>query len=490
MNKTDSELEKIQDEWQVKFDGVDDREDITNISTLHKWVIITVLSFGSLHATCISSAWTMASPAIIDHFKIPHEVSVLGISLFIWGMGFGSVLLSPMSEYHGRKIVYIVGLVFMVLFQCLTAFSHNIGAMLFGRLGAGFAGLSFLLVTSGTFSDLFKQPRKGPQKTDGNRELALAMVAFSLCPFIGPGLGPLIAGFINEKLHFRWTFYVMVIWTCSVLILMSLFVPETYRPILLVRKAKRLRLETGNDRYWAPLERSNEGFYETIIAPCKRPIMLIFRDKMTFAMCFYSGFTLAVVYLFFVAFPYTFAKVYGFGIAAQGMSFLGLVVGMGLFAIVSPYFVNKNYERLLARHGGKAIPEFRLVQMIIGVFIVPVGLFIFAWTTYTKVHWMVPIIGSGIYGGGTILVFNGIFSYTVEAYRLHAASAMATNALVRTTMAGIFPLFGLQMFKVMGIHWATTLLGIFACALIPVAFVLYYWGEKLRASSPYTWSDV
>ena len=58
---------------------------------------------------------------------------------------------------------------------------------------------------------------------------------------------------------------------------------------------------------------------------------------------------------------------------------------------------------------------------------------------------MGPIIGSGIFG--TILVFNGVFAYTVDAYRLYAATAIATNSFIRCTMAGGFPLFGLQMYK-------------------------------------------
>lgn len=32
--------------------------------------------------------------------------------------------------------------------------------------------------------------------------------------------------------------------------------------------------------------------------------------------------------------------------------------------------------------------------------LVPVGLFMFAWTTFPWVHWMVPIVGSGIFGMG------------------------------------------------------------------------------------------
>ena len=76
---------------------------------------------------------------------------------------------------------------------------------------------------------------------------------------------------------------------------------------------------------------------------------------------------------------------------------------------------------------------------MVGAFVVPIGLFIIAWTSYSHIHWIAPIIGSAVYGSGTILVFNSIFAYTVEAYRLYAASAMATNSLTRSVLSCIFP---------------------------------------------------
>lgn len=123
-----------------------------------------------------------------------------------------------------------------------------------------------------------------------------------------------------------------------------------------------------------------------------------------------------------------------------------------------------------------------------GVFFIPVGLFIMAWTSYPHLHWIGPIIGSSIFGAGTVLIFNGVFAYTVDAYRLYAASAMATNTFIRCTMSGVFPLFGLQMYEGMGIQWATTFLALIACAMIPVPFILYKYGPYLRSKSSFTWS--
>lgn len=474
------------DEFMVVFDGTDDKEDAARLSRAHKWAIVSIISFGSLCVTCISSLWSLASSHIMEHFHVSHEVSVLGISFFILGLGTGGIFLSPISEFHGRKMVYILGLSVMIAFEFLTAFVNNIGGMIFGRFMSGFFGLSFMSVASGSFSDLFKA-RKSEGK-DANKELALALVMYSVSPFVGPGVGPLLSGFINSHLNFRWTFYVLIIWSGLLLALVIIFVPETYEPVNLKRKARRLRKETGDQRYYAEIEKKTVTLYESILMSSKRPILLLFGDNMTMVLCFYSGFTLAIVYLFFVAFPYIFSTVYHFDLGKQGLSFLGLIIGMLLTCLISPYFIDKLYLKLLSKNNGVAKPEFRFIPLMGGVCVVPIGLFIIAWTSYPHVHWIAPMIGSAVYGAGTILVFNGIFAYTVETYRLYAASSMATNSFVRSVMSAVFPLFGLQMYEGMGIQWATTLLALVACLLIPIPFLFYKYGETLRARSPYAWS--
>ncbi|KAG8202445.1 FLU1, partial [Candida africana] len=479
-------LEKTSDPYLVIFDGSDDKEDASRLSRIHKWTIVGIISIGSVCVTCISSSVALATPQIMEHLDVSHEVAILNISFFILGLGTGGCFLSPISEFHGRRIVYIGGLTTMIAFEFLTAFTSNIGAMVFGRFMSGFCGLSYMSVASGSFADLFKARKK--EGKDANKELSLALILYSVAPFLGPSLGSLISGFINTHLYYRWTFYVFIIWSGVLLLAVVLFVPETYEPVNLQRKAKRLRKTTGDNRYYAAADKQTTSLYESVLTSSKRPILLLLKDNMTALLNLYTGFTLAVVYLFFVAFPYIFSTVYHFTISEQGMSFLGLVVGMVSTCLISPYFIDKGYVALLRKNNGVAKPEFRFIPLMVGAFVVPIGLFIIAWTSYSHIHWIAPIIGSAVYGSGTILVFNSIFAYTVEAYRLYAASAMATNSLTRSVLSCIFPLFGLQMYKGLGIQWATTLLALFACLMIPIPFLFFKYGEYLRSRSPYAWS--
>jgi MFS family permease len=66
------------------------------------------------------------------------------------------------------------------------------------------------------------------------------MMIFSAAPFIGPVAGPLFSGFINQQQpDWRWTYYVILIWAGCMMALLVAFVPETFDPKLLKKKAKK-----------------------------------------------------------------------------------------------------------------------------------------------------------------------------------------------------------------------------------------------------------
>ena len=78
-------------------------------------------------------------------------------------------------------------------------------------------------------------------------------------------------------------------------------------------------------------------------------------------------------------------------------------------------------------------------------------------------------------------------TYLVDTYLSHAsASAVAANGLLRYTFGAAFPLFTIQMYQRLGINWATSLLGFLSVALLPIPFVFYVFGPKLRSKSAFT----
>jgi len=387
------------------------------------------------------------------------------------------MLLGPLSEFYGRRPIYIVSFAFFLIWIIPSAVAKNIQTMLIARFFDGLAGSAFLSVAGGTVGDLF------------NREqLQAPMMIYTASPFIGPSLGPLIGGFINQYISWRWTFYVLLIWSGGMLASIVVFVPETYHPVMLKKKAQNMRKEKGDERWKAPLEKSTKSIPRTILHSLYRPFQLLLLEPMCLNLCLFSSILLGVLYLFFGAFSLVFTTNHGFTISQVGLTFLGIFCGMVLGISTDPFW-HKNYVRLIRNRElatgevGGSEPEYRLPPAILGAVLVPIGLFWFGWSTYSYVHWIVPIIGSAIFGMGTLLVFSGIFTFLVDAYPLYAASALAANSFARSSFAAAFPLFGIQMYNKLGYQWATSLLAFLTVAMMPFPYIFFRWGKQIRGKS-------
>ncbi|KAH9810758.1 efflux pump atB-like [Teratosphaeria destructans] len=426
-------------EFEVTFDGDADPYSPKNRSRWRKWTIVLILAGSSLCVTCASALYTSTYAQLEVEFHVSREAATVGLTTFVCGLGLGPMFLSPLSEFYGRRIVYLgaFGVFFIWLIPCAVA--NNIATMLVVRFFDGLAGSAFLSVAGGTVGDMFPK-----------NELSAPMIIYTASPFIGPEVGPVMGGFINQFTNWRWSFWVLVIWAGLMWCLIFFFVPETYGPVLLRRKAVKLREDTGDDRWQAPIERMNKSVTRTVLWSCIRPFQLLTFEPMCLNLCLLSAILLGIIYLFFGvgAFALVFENNHGFNQWQIGLSFLGIFVGMLVGVSLDPIW-RRNYDRLVRNNGGVSEPEFRLPPTILGAMLVPVSLFGFGWTTFSWVHWIVPsmfpdyckackgdhcrrdhadesaVIFSGLFGLGNILCFGGVSLCPLsdEAQRLTKASS-------------------------------------------------------------------
>lgn len=59
-------------------------------------------------------------------------------------------------------------------------------------------------------------------------------------------MGPIVGGFVVDSyLGWRWIFWIMMIIASVGYVLMALFLPETYSPVILKAKVRQVRLQTS-----------------------------------------------------------------------------------------------------------------------------------------------------------------------------------------------------------------------------------------------------
>jgi multidrug resistance protein len=224
-------------------------------------------------------------------------MSLTFVALFVIGFGIGPMAFAPLSEICGRRPIYAVTLAMAVLFTIPGAVAKNIETLLVTRFLAGIAFSAPMSLVGGTLVDLWK-----------NEERGVPMAAFSAAPFIGPGVGPLVGGFLSEAGGWRWLYYIQIILSFCVWILITFTVPETYTPKILANRAKKLREETGDAKYVTEQDLDMRPFTQRLSLFLVRPFQLLFQELIVFFISLYMSVLYGLLYMFFVAFPIVYQK--------------------------------------------------------------------------------------------------------------------------------------------------------------------------------------
>ena len=148
-----------------------------------------------------------------------------------------------------------------------------------------------MTIVGGTLADMWR-----------NEERGVPMAAFSAAPFLGPAIGPLVGGFLSDNLGWRWLYWIQLIVSGTVYALMVLTVPETYAPTILLKRAKKLRKETGDHTYVTEQELDRRPLPETLKVFIFRPFHLLFQELIVFLITLYMSVLYGLLYMFFVAY--------------------------------------------------------------------------------------------------------------------------------------------------------------------------------------------
>ncbi|GJN67109.1 cycloheximide resistance protein [Purpureocillium lilacinum] len=459
----------------------DDAENPHNWTNKKRTYIGLVICLYTFVVYTTSAIYTSSSEGVMKEFGVSQLKATLGLSIYVLGYGIGPLIFSPLSEIPriGRNPVYIVTMFLFVILSIPTAFAPNYAGLMVLRFLQGFFGSPCLASGGASLGDMYSL-----------MALPFAMVAWVSAAYCGPALGPLLSGFAVPVEGWRWSLFISIWASAPVFVTMFISLPETSSPNILLRRAKRLRKLTGNERFMSQSEIDQRHMKVSSIAldALIKPLEITIKDPAVLFVQIYTAIIYGIYYSFFEVFPLVYPVDYHMNLGQIGLVFLCIlvscIIGIALYVGYLYYYMNPRIMKF-----GMPAQENRLVPALPASFGPTIGLFLFAWTARASIHWIVPTIGITIYGATCFVVMQCIFVYVPLSYPQYAASLFAANDFFRSALACGSVLFAHPLFGNLGVARGTSLLGGLSVIGIVGIWLLYFYGARLRALSKFALSD-
>lgn len=265
-----AEIVERHPDYEVRFSPSDAENPKEWPAWYRMWCIVTV-SFSAWVIVLYSTSYSASIPGLQAEFSSHKSVASLGMTTYLLGLAAGSFFAAPLSELFGRRPVYLLSLALWGVCIVPCGMANSLSVMVgFRFIGAVF-GAALISNGPGSVVDVCRP-----------EYLAMGMSIFSVGPFNGPVLGPLVGGWVFQLHGWRWTNWVVLILAGAALAMM-LTVKETYAPQILKTRAAKMRKESGDHRWWCQYDKTAEqraSQWKTIRQNLARPVVLFFTEPI------------------------------------------------------------------------------------------------------------------------------------------------------------------------------------------------------------------
>ena len=394
-----------------------------------KWTILSVIFLVQVSMNFNTSLYSNALMGISSEFHVSSQGARCGAMIFLILYAFGCELWAPWSEELGRKPILQLSLGLVNIWQIPVALAPNFATIMVGRTlgGLSSAGGS---VTLGMIADMWESD---------TQQYAVAFVVFSSVG--GSILGPVIGGFVEAFLPWRWCIWIQLIFGGFVQLLHLVLVPETRTTIMMDKIAKKRRKSGENTNIWGPNElvpfRDRFSAKEILITWI-RPFKMFLTEPIVLTLSLLSGFSDALIFMFIQSFTLVYTQ-WNFGTVEQGLSFLPILVGYFIAWFSFIPVIRRNIKARKEHPDDEKIQyESRLWWLLYTAPCLPIGLIGFAWTSLgPPVHWIGSSIFAAIVGIANYSIYMATIDYMICAYGPYSASATGGNGWSRDFLAGV-----------------------------------------------------
>ncbi|KAJ5233154.1 cycloheximide resistance protein [Penicillium chermesinum] len=383
----------------------DDPENPHNWSFGKKlWVAILLFVY-TFSVYIGSSLYTASEDDITQVFGISDVAASLALAL---------------NPSIGRMPLYVVTFFIFVVLCVPMALVDNLAGVLMLRFLLGFFGSPCLATAGASYGDFFFSNR------DALRDCSLGRGCNSWSAWHVKALGPLVGAFAVQAKGWRWSSWELLWLSAPTMVLMFFSMPETSSENILLKRAQRLRRKTLRPdlKSESEIRQARMDPRQVIFDALIKPWEMNALDPASFFECF----------------PLVYEEMYNFNLGQLGLAFLSVLCGLCVaVCLLCAYFYYLQPKRLAKFD--TVPPEARIWPGLFATFLIPIGLYLFAWTARPSLHWIISMIGIAISMCGVFVITQCMFIYLPFTYPRYAGSLFAANGFARSLLAAASILF-------------------------------------------------
>lgn len=401
-----------------------------------------------------------------------------------------------MSDNSGRRLSFIVCFIIFCVANVGLALQTSFAALLVLRMVQAFGCSAAIALSTAVVADIATSAERG-------RYMGYATAGLLL----GPAFGPTFGGLFAQYLGWRSTFWFLAIFSGVLLVVFSLFFPETCRNVVgngsvPARGVNQSLLGYLQQRRHAKRADQSEKTDDCQSRPQRKTAipnpfatLKLLGDKETCIVLLYNGLFFTGMMVATAVIPDLFSSIYNLNTLDVGLCYISMGAGSLTSALTMGHLVDWNFQRHarklkvpITKGKQQDLANFPIecvrFQVILPGHVIGTLAFVaFGWTLDFQTSLAGPEVALFFIGFGVSTAFNITNTLLIDLHRDKPATATAAVNFVRCLMSAGGAAAILPMCHAMGPGWAFTLIALVYVGLVAAIFVLMAKGQGWRVEA-------